>query len=181
VGGSWINGARYGIDWHNVITKNRVAHGAVSQGAYTNPTALPAGTWGKNRTVKARVFSRNQTEKYYREVEIRLRSKLPPHQCTGHEVFWRCLKTPSAHVEIVRWNGKVGDWTSLKKHIGARYGVKNAGLVEAKIDGNVLKGFVNGVEAISVTDNTFRNSNPGMGFNFGVGECNGDFGLTSYG
>ena len=126
-GGKWINGGKDGIDWFNVITKNGVAYGAVTRGEYTDPTALLAGTWGKNQKVKARVFSRNQTEKYYQEVEIRLRSTLSPHRCTGYEVFWRCLKTPNAYAEIVRWNGKVGDWTSLKKlavlSTGSRTGI----------------------------------------------------------
>jgi len=116
-GGKWINGAKDGIDWYNVITKNGVAYGAVSKGAYTDPTALLTGAWGKNQTVKAKVFSRNQTEKYYQEVEIRLRSTLTRQRCTGYEVFWRCLKTQNAYAEIVRWNGKVGDWTSLQKHL----------------------------------------------------------------
>jgi len=92
-GGKWINGGKHGIDWYDVITKNGLAYGAVSKGAYTDPTALLAGTWGKNQTVKARVFSRNQTDKYYQEVEIGLRSTLAPHHYTGYEVFWRCLKT----------------------------------------------------------------------------------------
>ena len=105
-GGKWINGGKDGIDWYNVITKNGAAYGAVTQGEYTDPTALLAGTWGKNQKVKAKVFSRNQTEKYYQEVEIRLRSTIKPHVCTGYEVFWRCLKTKSAYAEIVRWNGK---------------------------------------------------------------------------
>ena len=95
-------------------------------------------------------------------------------------MFWRCLKTPNAYVEIVRWNGKVRDWTSLQKHTGAQFGVKDGDLVEATIVGNVIKGFVNGVEVISVTDNTFKEGNPGMGFNYGVGQSNGDFGFTSY-
>lgn len=169
-----------GIDWYNVITKNGVAYGAVSRGAYTDPTALLAGTWGTNQTVKAKVFSRNQTEKYNQEVEIRLRSKLKPNLCTGYEVFWRCLKTPRAYVEIVRWNGKVGDWTSLQKHTGAQYGVKDGDLVKATIVRNIIKGYVNGVEVISVTENTFKEGQPGMGFNFGVQQSNGDFGFSSY-
>ncbi len=179
-GGKWINGGKDGIDWYNVITKNGVAYGAVSKGAYTDPTALLTGTWGKNQTVKAKVFSKNQTDKYYQEVEIRLRSTLTPHHCTGYEVFWRCLKTKNAYVEIVRWNGKVGDWTSLKKHTGAQYGVKDGDLVKATIVGNVIKGYVNGVEVISVTDNTYKDGNPGMGFNYGVEKSNGDFGFSSY-
>jgi YVTN family beta-propeller protein len=179
-GGKWINGEKDGIDWYNVITKNGIAYGAVTQGDYTDPTALLTGTWGKNQKVKARVFSRNQTEKYYQEVEIRLRSRIAPHLCTGYEVFWRCLKTPNAYAEIVRWNGKIRDWTSLKKLTGAQYGVKDGDLVEASIVGNVIKGFVNCVEVISVTDDTFSEGSPGIGFNYGVGETNGDFGFTSY-
>ena len=60
-GGKWINGGKDGIDWFNVIARNGVAHGEVSRGAYTDPTALLTGKWGKNQKVKARVFSRNQT------------------------------------------------------------------------------------------------------------------------
>jgi hypothetical protein len=178
--GKWSNGRKDGIDWYNVITKNGVAYGDVTKGDYTDPTALLKGEWGKNQKVKARVFSRNQTAKYCQEVEIRLRSTLSPHRCTGYEVFWRCLKTDKAYVQIVRWNGKLGDWTSLKKHSGAQYGVKDGDVVEATIVGNVIKGFINGVEVISVTDNTFGEGNPGMGFNYGVGETNGDFGFTHY-
>ena len=50
----------------------------------------------------------------------------------------------------------------------------------ATITGNVIKGFVNGLEVISVTDNTYAEGSPGMGFNYGVGDSNGDFGFTSY-
>jgi hypothetical protein len=179
-GGKWLNGGKDGIDWYDVITKNGVACGAVSRGDYTDPTALLTGKWGKNQKVKARVFSRNQTEKYYQEVEIRLRSRLSLHRCTGYEVFWRCLKTDKAYVEIVRWNGKVRDWTSLKKHTGAQFGVKDEDMVEATIVGNVIKGYLNGVEVISAMDNTFNEGNPGMGFNYGVEKSNVDFGFKSY-
>ena len=179
-GGKWSNGAKDGIDWYNVVTKNGVAYGAVSKGAYTDPTALLTGDWGRNQTVKAKVFGRNQTEKYYQEVEIRLRSTLTRQRCTGYEVFWRCLKTQNAYAEIVRWNGKVGDWTSLQKHTGPQYGVKDGDAVEATIVGNVIKGYVNGVEVISATDDTYHAGSPGMGFNFGVGESSVDFGFSYY-
>ena len=80
----------------------------------------------------------------------------------------------------MRWNGKVGDWTSLKKHTGAQFGVKDGDLVTATIAGNVIKGYVNGVEVISATDNTYKEGNPGMGFNYGVEKSNVDFGFSSY-
>ena len=179
-GGKWINGAKEGIDWYNVITKNGVAYGAVSAGDYTDPTALLTGTWGRNQFVKAKVYSKNQTEKYFQEVEIRLRSTLTAHHCTGYEVFWRCLKTGGAYVEIVRWNGKVKDWSSLQKHSGPQSGVKDGDVVEATIVGNVIKGYLNGVEVITATDKTYTTGNPGMGFNYGVGKTNADFGFSSY-
>jgi hypothetical protein len=83
-------------------------------------------------------------------------------------------------VEIVRWNGKIADFTSLKKHLGPQYGVKDGDLVEASVVGNVLKGFLNGVEVISATDDAFDKGNPGIGFNFGVGNTNVDHGFTYF-
>jgi hypothetical protein len=203
-GGMWINGGTDGLDWVDVVTKNGVAYGgrsrmhvaerrveqgnlesatpedALPEGDYDDPTAVLAGTWGKNQHAKARVFSRNPTDEYFQEVEIRLRSTITPHSCTGYEVFWRCLKTEAGYAEIVRWNGRIADFTSLKKLIGPEYGVKDGDLVEATIVGNVLKGFINGVEVISATDDTYDAGNPGIGFNFGVGDTNVDHGFRSY-
>jgi hypothetical protein len=202
-GGMWINGRTEGIDWSDVVTRNGVAYGAVTrmgvperraeqgnldssvsdavaEGDYDDPTAVLAGDWGRNQHAKARVFSRNQSDEYFQEVEIRLRSTITPHSCTGYEVFWRCLKTDDGYAEIVRWNGKIGDFTSLKRLVGSDYGVVDGDLVEATIVGNVLKGFVNGVELISATDDVFASGSPGIGFNFGVGDTNVDHGLTHF-
>jgi hypothetical protein len=179
-GGRWLNGAKDGLDWYDVITKNGVAFGAVTKGEFTDPTALLKGQWGKNQHGKAKVYSKNQTEKAGQEVEIRLRSSLTSKNCTGYEVFWRCLKTEKAYVEIVRWNGKVEDWTSLHKNSGGYYGVKDGDVVEATIVGNVIKGYLNGVEAITARDDTWKEGSPGIGFNYGVGDTNGDFGFTYF-
>lgn len=179
-GGIWLNGAADGLDWYNVITENGIACGTETTGAYTDPTALLKGTWGRNQVATATVYSQRQTEKYYQEVEIRLRSALSAHVCTGYEVFWRCLQTKDAYVEIVRWNGKVEDWTSLRKNSGAQFGVKDGDVVEASIVGNVIKGYLNGVEVISAVDDTWSSGSPGIGFNYGVGDTNRDFGFRCY-
>jgi hypothetical protein len=139
-----------------------------------------AGEWGRNQHAKARVFSRNQTEEYYQEVEIRLRSTITPHSITGYEVFWRCLKTDNAYAEIVRWNGGAGDFKSLARGVGPQYGVKDGDLVEATIVGSELKSFINGVEVLSATDDVFGSGSPGVGFNFGCGDTYVDHGFTSY-
>ena len=202
-GGIWLNGKRDGIDWIDAVVRNGVVYGAVSrmtaverraeqgnlepgtdgsvpEGDYDDPTAVLAGRWGRNQHAKARVFSRNQTEEYFQEVEIRLRSTMEPHRCTGYEVFWRCLKNANGYAEIARWNGKIGDFTSLAKLSGPQYGVQEGDLVEASIIGNVLKGFVNGIQVIEATDDAFDEGSPGIGFNFGVGTTNVDHGFTYF-
>ena len=203
-GGLWVNARTDGIDWCDVVTANGVAYGEVTRmgvaeqraeqgnldasaaesaapvGDYDDPTAVLGGTWGSDQFVKARVFSRNQTNRYFQEVEIRLRTTIEPHRCTGYEVFWRCLKTDEAYAEIVRWDGKIGTWKSLTRKTGPEFGVKDGDLVEACIVGNVIKGFINGVEVTSVTDDTYPAGSPGIGFNFGVGDTNVDHGFTSW-
>ena len=203
-GGLWLNGKKDGIDWADVITRNGRAYGSVTrmavaerrveqgnldpssgegsvpEGDYDDPTAVLTGAWGANQHAKGVVFSKHPTAEYFQEVEIRLRSAIAPHLCTGYEVFFRCLKTDEGYAEIVRWNGKVGDFTSLKKLIGAEYGVKDGDVIEASVHGNVLRGFINGVEVISATDDVFSTGSPGIGFNFFVGNTNVDHGFTSF-
>jgi hypothetical protein len=200
----WLNGRKDGIDWADVVTKNGVAYGEVTrmavaerrveqgnldstsgeaslpEGDYDDPTAVLAGAWGRNQHAKGTVFSKNPTEKYFQEVELRLRSAISPHLCTGYEVFFRCLKSENGYAEIVRWNGKIMDFTSLQKLIGPQYGVEDGDVVEATIRGNVIKGFINGMEVISATDDVFETGSPGIGFNFFVGNTNVDHGFTSF-
>jgi hypothetical protein len=203
-GGIWVNGKTDGIDWVDIVVRNGVAYGgasrmavaerrlqqgnlgptaaaeAAAEGDYDDPTAVLGGVWGRNQHGKARVFSRNQTEGYFQEVEIRLRSAIVPHSCTGYEVFWRCLKNENAYAEIVRWNGKAGDFASLARRTGPECGVQEGDLVEATIFGNVIKSFINGVQILEATDDVFAEGSPGIGFNFGVGETNVDHGVTSF-
>jgi hypothetical protein len=74
----------------------------------------------------------------------------------------------------------VGDWTSLQRHTGEQYGVQDGDVIEASIEGDTIKGFINGVEVITVEDSVLRAGAPGIGFNFGVGDTNVDHGLASF-
>lgn len=200
-GGVWLNGRTDGIDWADVVTKNGVAYGGETRmdvaerrreqgnldesdeaplGDYDDPTAVLAGEWGSNQHGKGRVYSKNPTDHYFQEVQIRLRHTLRPNYCSGYEIFFRCLKTDAGYAEIVRWNGKVGDWTSLTRHVGPEYGVEDGDLIEATIEGNLIKGFINGVQVISVTDDAFDSGAPGIGFNFGMGDTAADHGFTHF-
>ena len=135
---------------------------------------------GPNQYGKARVFSRNQTEKYFQEVQIRLRHNMSARFCNGYEVFFRCLKTEGGYAEIVRWNGPIGGWMSLARLTGLQYGVQDGDLIEASIVGDVITGYLNGVKMISVVDDKIKSGAPGIGFNFGVGNTNVDHGLRSF-
>lgn len=200
----WINGKAEGIDWADVVTEHGVAHGgkvkmAVAEhrmeqgnlavdnpeeaapiGDYDDPTAVLTGSWGSNQHGKGVVFSRNQSEDYFQEVEIRLRSTIAPNSCTGYEVFWRCLKTENAYAEIVRWNGAIGTFTSLARAQGATFGVKDGDMVEATVEGNQIRSFINGREVLSATDDVYAEGNPGIGFNFGCGDTYIDHGFRSF-
>jgi len=201
-GGLWLNGRKDGIDWCDILVRDGVAFGEVSRnqtaerraeqaalgagiegapvGDYDDPTAVLAGKWGPDQYGKARVFSRNQTDKYFQEVQIRLRHNMSPRSCNGYEVFWRCLRTDEGYAEIVRWNGRVGDFTSLAKLVGRQYGVGDGDLIEASVVGNVITGYVNGVKSISVVDDKIKSGSPGIGCNFGVGNTNIDHGFRSF-
>jgi hypothetical protein len=200
-GGVWLNGRADGIDWTDVMVVAGVACGAPSRmdiaeqrpeqgnlepghsaplGDYDDPAAVLAGEWGHIQRATATVFSRIPTDDYFQEVQIRLRSTIEPHSSTGYEIFWRCLKTDGGYAEIVRWNGAVGDFTSLRRLVGPDFGVTHGDIVEATADGNTLKGFINGVEVICVDDGAFSTGCPGIGFNFGVGKTNIDHGFTSF-
>ncbi|MFN8631834.1 MAG: hypothetical protein U0838_16405 [Chloroflexota bacterium] len=202
-GGLWLNGRKDGIDWCDVLTNNGVVFGEVSrmasaerraeqafgggtseggaiEGDYDDPAAVLGGTWGANQSAKATVFVRNPTDEYFQEVEIRLRSSIAPNWCDGYEVFWRCSKSEAAYAEIVRWNGKIGDFTSLARKMGSEFGVKDGDIVEATIVGNVIRSYINGVEVLSAEDDKFKTGAPGVGFNFFVGNTNVDHGFSSF-
>jgi hypothetical protein len=149
-------------------------------GDYDDPTAVLAGPWGRDQYVKAHVFSRNPTEEYFQEVEIRLRTTIVPNRINGYEVFFRCLKSEAAYAEIVRWDGAIGSWHSLTRKVGPDFGVKDGDIIEASIVGNVIRGYINGVQVTSAMDDTYPQGSPGVGFNFGVGNTNVDTGLTYF-
>jgi hypothetical protein len=68
------------------------------------------------------------------------------------------MRTPrevaESYAEIVRWNGKIGDFTSLARAVRPQYGVQHV-------------------------DDKFPTGGPGAGFNFFVGDTNVDSGFSS--
>lgn len=184
-GGNWINGQAVGLDWHDVSTTPGLAIGHQSGTSYTDGTALLTGAWGPTQTVEAVVHTVNPKESCYQEVEMRLRSTLTAHSCTGYEISFKATKSASAYLIIVRWNGPVGDFTYLKNVTGAQYGIAEGDTVKATIVGNVITAYLNGVAVGTATDPTYTTGSPGMGFNLETGDTscigtNGDYGFTRF-
>jgi len=181
-GGKWINGGAVGLDWTNVSTTPGLAIGHEGGTVdYTDATALLSGTWGMDQSAMATVYTVNQNDACYEEVELRLRSSLAAHSATGYEISEKCSTTSGAYLIIVRWNGPVGDFTILKELDGAAYGIRNGDSVRATIIGSVITAYINGVEQAQAEDTTFKTGSPGMGFNLhGCTGTNGNYGFTSF-
>jgi len=181
-GGVWDNGGVVGLRWNNVMTTPGRCHGVPSEHdpQYADPTAILKGNWGSDQEVEAVVFQDQENAGYFQEVEIRLRSVMQPNFCSGYEVFWRVLKTANGYFQIVRWNGQFGDFTYLADLQGAQYGAGNGDRVKARIRGNKISAWLNGVLVTEVIDDVFKTGRPGLGFNYGMQATNDDFGFTYY-
>src|SRR6202035_54803 len=184
-GSNWINGGVTGVDWGNVRTTPGLAFGTVVSGAppFNDSTALLAGTWTSNQMAQATVHTVNQTKAIYEEVELRLRSTITAHSSTGYEFDYRCTADGSQYVVIVRWNGLLNHFTylsSTKAPIGP--GLHNGDVVTATAIGSTLTAYINGVKIVQVTDSTYSDGSPGMGFYNQRGTLgnNSDYGFTSF-
>ncbi len=185
-GGQWINGGTVGLDWTNVSTTPGLAIGLQVGASYTDGTALLAGTWSPNQQATATVFASGVlNEACYSEVELRLHSSFSAHSSRGYKVGFKVSQTSAAYLIITRWGGAYGDYIYLFKAIGAQYGVKNGDVVSARVVGNVITAYKNGVQMAQVTDATFASGSPGMGFNLenapaGCAGTNAKYGFTSF-
>jgi hypothetical protein len=189
-GGRWINGKTVGSDWQNVRTIAGLAYGTQSgsSGLYDDSTAVLSGTWGPDQTVQATAHVVNVPVGVgNEEVEIRLRSTVIAHRNTGYEINFSTSKGTDSlsYMQIVRWNGVLGDYSVLASYSGSQYGVSNGDVVKATITGTspaTIKAYVNGTQMGQATDsNPFTSGGPGMGFWLKQSGLNpADFGFTSY-
>jgi hypothetical protein len=198
--GAWLNGKKDAIDFTDCMTSRGIIHGCPSRnnvmekrgeqgnlegesdpvGDYDDPTAVLSGEWGPNQRAWATAHVENPTEEWFQEVQIRVRHTVKPNSITGYEIFFRALKGELGYAEIVRWNGAVGNWTSLQRHQGPEFGVGHGDVIQATIEGDVITGYINGRAVITTTDDTWTSGAPGVGFNFGVGDTWRDTGLSDF-
>ena len=183
--GNWINGQTVGLAWSDVITKGGVAigtHSGTGLRGFDDSTALLTGPWGPDQTVTATVHSVNQVSgSIGEEVEIRLRSTLSAKSSTGYEVLFRAFKGADSYNDIVRWNGSLNDFTYLERRSGEKWGVTEGDVVKASMIGNLITVYINDIQVLQTTDDTYSTGNPGMGFYLaGATGLNADYGFTNF-
>lgn len=174
-GGQWINGGGTGLDWSDCAIVNHMAVGAqINAGAtgtsVNDSTAILKGTWGPNQSVSGTVyFDRSGSlNNNYVEIELRLRTTISAHWCSGYEILYSANIMPfrSGYVHIVRWNGPYNDFTEIGNGIvSTQVDLYSGYVVSATISNSVIKAYINGTNFLTVTDsNPFTNGNPGIGF-----------------
>jgi len=189
-GGNWINGQTVGLDWSNVATTNHMAICTVDDThnpTYNDSTAVLTGPWGPDQTVTATLYITNQAANGWPEAELRLRSSISAHKCTGYEVVYSLRNDSSCYIAIARWNGAYGDFTHLTgvgypNEDGTPYVATNGSILKASISGSTITVYLNGIQVIQHTDTNFVSGSPGIGFDIDPSNTdqNGTFGFTSF-
>jgi Concanavalin A-like lectin/glucanases superfamily/Bacterial Ig domain len=182
-GSSWINGKTVGLDWSDCATMPGFAMGLESgQGGFDDATAILNCSWGPDQTVTARVHTTHQQSgAVFEEVELRLRSTLSAHSCTGYEVLFSLRNDGDPYCQIVRWNGALGDFTYVAATSGSQCIIQDGDEVKATITNQTITAYINGVPILQGTDTTFSSGNPGMGFFIeGATDVNSDYGFTNF-
>ena len=185
----WINGAATGLDWAaNVRTTAGLAYGTMTTGLSTcsglgqagcaDSTAVLTGAWGTNQTAQATVFATNAGSfTGSEEVELRLRTSISAHSITGYE-FNCSVKVGDPYMQIVRWDGSLGNFTQLKAH---SLGCVTGDVIKATAIGSVLSVYKNGTFMFSTADTTYSGGSPGVGFYLSdTSNFDADYGFTNF-
>jgi hypothetical protein len=165
--------------WTNVRTANGIAFGTNgTANTYDDSYALLSG-FGPDQQAEAVVF-RSPTLKsgITHEVELLLRFSDDAYNARGYE----CLFSYDGGVQIVRWNGALGDFTVLPTSGAGKFGreLVSGDVTKATIVGKVISTYINGVLRAQTIDSNFASGQPGIGFFTRPGGNSENFGMTSY-
>lgn len=184
-GGKWKNGGGNGLDWTNVRTINGIACGTQTGRdsgyfSYNDSYAILSG-FLPDQTAEGIVHISNPTKLCNQEVELLLRWNSFPHKATGYECLFRCIDSTGFYMEVVRWNGALGDFTYLDRLHSSSMGIKDGDILKASITGDVIRVYINGVIKLQVSDSVYPEGNPGIGFFLrGCTGTNTDFGFKEF-
>jgi hypothetical protein len=183
--GKWNNGRSIGLDWTDVRIIDGMACGTqsgIDSGItmYNDSFAFLRG-FSADQTVQAVVAIKNPSTSCNQEVELLLRWNSSAHRATGYECLARCLNSGESYMEIVRWNGALGDFTYLARLHSAAAGIKDGDTLKAYINGNQITFCLNNVVKLQCNDNSYTDGNPGIGFFlYKCPGTNTDFGFRNF-
>ena len=168
--------------WTNVSTAGGIAFGTNgANNAFDDSYALLTG-FGPNQQAQAVVFRSPSlvSNGITHEMELLLRFSDAAGSAQGYE----CTFNYAGGVQIVRWNGPLGNFTDLPTTGPGNLGrdLVSGDVIKATIVGNVISTFINGVLRAQAVDSTFATGQPGIGFftrPAGVAD-NPEFGMASY-
>lgn len=183
--GKWKSGRCTGLDWTDVKIINGMACGTqsgIDSGIkmYNDSYAFLKG-FPADQTVQGIVTFKNPSVSCNQEVELLLRWNSEAHRATGYECLVRCMDSEKSYMEIVRWNGPLGDFTYITRLNGTAAGIKDGDTLKATIAGSKIRVYVNNEEIIQGNDSTWTIGNPGIGFFLsGCSGTNTSFGFKSF-
>jgi len=176
-GGVWH---RANNSWTSVRTQNGMAHGTNGiTNEYDDSYALLSG-FGPTQTAEAVVFrSPSLVTGISHEVELLLRFSDDSGNARGYE----CLFAYYGGVEVVRWNGAMGNYTPLSFSGGSGSLGREfitGDVVKATIAGNVISLYINGLLIGRATDSVYTTGQPGISFFTRPGGNSAHFALMNY-
>jgi hypothetical protein len=176
-GGVWN---RANNSFTNVRTSDGTAYGTNGPAnTFDDSYALLSG-FGPDQTAEATVVrSSSLNTAVSHEVELLLRFSDDTSGARGYE----CLFSYQGGVQIVRWNGTMGDYTVLSMSGGPASIGRNfvtGDVIKATAIGNTISVYVNGVFMGQATDSTFPTGQPGISFFTRPGGNSAHFALSSY-
>jgi chitodextrinase len=175
-GGRW---RRASNQWTSVRTSGGNAYGTNGPAdTYDDSYALLSG-FGPNQTAEAVVYrSSSLNTAVTHEVELMLRGSDDSNNARGYEVLFAYY----GGVQIVRWNGPMGNYTVLPVSgpgsIGRNF--VTGDVIKASIIGSTISVYVNGQLIGQTSDSTFATGQPGISFFTRPGGNSAHFALTSY-
>ena len=160
-GGNWLNGKANGTNWNNCVTTAGFAFGTQpGTNNYDDSICALTGTWGTNQTASITVKINGTNTAQFEEAEVHLNTTITADSITGYEINCSVV-SGNPYVQIVRWNGPLGNFTFLD---GREYACANGDVLMATRSGSTITAYKNGTALFSVTDSTYTGGAPGMGF-----------------
>jgi hypothetical protein len=162
----WSNGLATGLDWNNVKTLGGIAFGAAISGGFDDCNAhLDPSDYNfapDHQVTVTVVRAAAYTPGSSHEIELLLRFLITPHSARGYEITFPFAN--STQVQVVAWNGALNDFTVLSGTQTNGGNIANGDSLSAKIVGNTITVYHNGVQVYTVSDTTWSSGSPGMGF-----------------